>query len=478
MPRYPEAMFGRRLGPMEFEQRRHNYAPVVLRDFTDPEKCGELARLCEVLFAWADRFRAGSPTAFVYAGSVSDDQIDRFFEHVEQQCVRLAPVVPQQSSHATGSGWQTELSGLIGSIQAINRLLTGDVVWEPESVDRLTGEPVGEWEKQRQPSSDSDIDEMVVHYDASVVTLRKSDQKQVAGVHERLAELARGAMGELMKKLSKPNYVGGFHSITQILGSSESPAARGAAIEYRASIENLAAMAGQASPGVWDRHAWRNAVRRLLLARDGFTIHCWPLLGKNRSDRQARKKSALRDLGVCLQYAGLIGSNVQSQRVVTAIDTIGVIASRTLSLLREHCGVRRNTMSSGTLDKEVREMDRLIVDPAVLEHWKAGLAGNARQCGRIVQVLTRYSSEVPDLWRPEDVVNVLHKASVIGVSGRAAKDKLDGLLDLMVPVGLAVQIPWTALDTARPLAKGLRLDGMGHRQKPWVVNPLGAILAD
>ena len=478
MPRYPSAMFGRRIPPKEFEQSRHHYAPFVLRDFSDPERCRELARLCEVLFAWADRFRAGSPQAFIYAGAVSDDQIDRFFEHIEQECRRLAPMSGGLNLPLVSGGWQAELSGHIGSIEAINRLLTGDVVWEPASVDTRRGEPVGEWEKRRQPASDSDIAEMVVHYDAPAVTLRAFDQTQATQVHERLAELARGAIDEFLKKISQPTYVGGLSSIKKILQTSDSPAACGAAIEYRASLETLAAMAGQAGPGVWDRHAWRNAVRRLLLARDGFTIHCWPLLGKDRSDRQAKKKAALRDLGVCLQYANLIGGNVQSQRVLVAIDAIGAIANRALKLLRENCGVRRNTMTPGTLDKEVRQMDRLLVDPEVVERWKAGLTRNARQCGRIIQVLSGSGSEVPELWTPGDVIGVLRKAGVISVSGRGAKDTLDAQLDLMVPVGLAMQVPWDVVDPTRPLPKRLRLDGMGHRQKPWVINAIGAILVD
>jgi hypothetical protein len=142
MPRYPSAIFGRRLGPEEFVQSRHHYAPLVLRDFSSPERCRELARLCEVLFAWADRFCAGSPKAFVYAGSVSDDQIDRFFEHIEHECKRLAPKCGGPNSPLANGSWQAELSGHIGSIEAINRLLTGDVVWEPASLDMRSGEPV------------------------------------------------------------------------------------------------------------------------------------------------------------------------------------------------------------------------------------------------------------------------------------------------------------------------------------------------
>ena len=153
MPRYPSAMFGRRIPLREFEQSRHHYAPFVLRDFSDPERCRELARLCEVLFAWADRFRSGSPKAFIYAGAVSDDQIDRFFEHIEQECRRLAPISGGLNPPLVSGGWQAELSGHIGSIEAINRLLTGDVVWEPTSVDTLSGEPVGEWEKRRVRTS-------------------------------------------------------------------------------------------------------------------------------------------------------------------------------------------------------------------------------------------------------------------------------------------------------------------------------------
>lgn len=229
-------------------------------------------------------------------------------------------------------------------------------------------------------------------------------------------------------------------------------------------------------------------IEKFVDAGRAYNKHCVPLIEKRRGSRQKRRDKVARWFAVVAQYAFLASSNGRFRRfaeLVAAVEVFSVRLQEDVTRLLDAISARQRASDEQILNI-VQEMNAKVVEPQVVKRWQAALEreGSNKEAsfyGKMIKVIVESENRQVTPWERGDVLPALCQAGLITAKGQRKIDSVTNACFLMQHAGLAVQVPFGFFlgdANAPPSRKGQSEPAIAHDGEKWIVNPLGAVLAD
>jgi hypothetical protein len=507
---------------------RESFRPDIEapRDVEEDSRLLDLLRFSQVLLAWVAQFDVNSPATLLAAGAVGHHGIARFMEFISGELAKLAP--RRVSSHRTmlmgtedrstaaadsdgGVGtsmtaWlkaKQELSEALNSFDFLREQVAGYIRMEPD-----TGYPYDElpdrvtWTESWEPGDEEvDILTDTRYPQISLHTFLRRDWDKAQRLHNQIARAARHEIEAFVAGMTGDMLDVGFPRIGELVaalpkGGKKSRLKRTLkrCEQLTRAILDLFATPLPNDPTPYGRPHEEffvsQLVDRFIDAGRKYAEECLPLTGKPRGSLQAKRKKILRRFAIVAQYAFLVSGNGLFRRFATVVATVDVFAQHLQACVKQLLDAEsaKYQVEESELRGFVHDLNLLIIEPKVLERWRTGLkkAATRRDAdyyGRfIVQIVKSVKWQAAG-WDRGDAAQALTRVGLITAKGKDGRGQLDAIRDacfVMQQVGLAVQAPFH-----RMLDDPKSFSGDGERElnrkvgenTPWVVNPLGAVLA-
>ncbi len=511
MGRWVRARPGRR--PATSEVIESLYAEIdAARDIEDEARLRDLLKFGQGIAAWVAQFDVNSPATLLAAGAVGHLGIARFMEFIDAELGRLAPLVPSScmpQSHGKNkkvTEWQEakqRLSETLNYFQFLREAVAGSFRVEPEiaypcnqSLDRVT------WTEVWEPGGE----------EASLLAeLRFPGVRKHAFMRRRLDKAQRNhnqivkAGGDraraLIADMSGDQRDVGFAEIRERIAALPLDANRSRLTRTLNLCERrtraLLELVPEAIPGdptpygkPFQEFFAASVIDRFIKAGRVYAEECLPLLGLPRGSLQDRRKRLLRRFAIVAQYAFLASGNGLFGRfaeVVAAIDVFSQHLQSDVKALLDAVSAKSQA-NKREVQEMVRDLNRLIIEPKVLKRWRAAPDEKAKDrdsiyYGRFIAEIVKSVQGQSGAWDRKDVAPALARARLITAKGKAGRGQVQAVTDacvVMQRVGLAVQLPFNRLvGNGKPSSRAQlhELTPMDGENTPWIVNPLGAVLA-
>ena len=497
------------------------------RGIHDANLLRELVLFANGLRTWAAQFDASSPATLLAANMISHRSIDACMSYIGDALIRLDPFVStdsaaphgeqQQPRHTgdTTTDGQTPLESAATAerrekeqnlIKTLNyfHLLQEHVAGHLRSVPDIPYpyddipdkvEMYESWE----PSDDETAYVVRNRYPPMAndryMTRSRSD---VQRTHDRLAVLGRHCVEDFIERMASGELAEGFTRMRETVAAAPSGARNAKAKKSLKQFEILTRrlrdlvpdeLPGDPTPFGKPHQEFfaANLIEKFITAGRAYMEDCLPLLGLPRGSLQKKREAVLRRIAVVAQYAFLASSNGLYPRFAQLLAAVEEYARHlqedASSLLDAPIASAVNVAHS---EEVIRDLNRLSVEPRVLGRLRAMLGDATRRIGKIIAAIVTDDPVQATPWDRGDKVPLLSKAGLIAAKSKLKvnRSKLDALttdLVRMQQVGLAVQVPLDyLLSENKSLPKRKTKDDARFASAglPWIVNPLGALLAD
>lgn len=504
------------------------------RDIEDVAHLRELLKFAQGLAAWFKQFDVASPATWLAAGAVGHHGIDAVMLFIENTLLRLAPytddsggrrgaavahgaVPPSDALPLSASG--PEESGAGGTAARdwarAKRQLTKTLNYFRYLRERVAGNlrqepdwkyPYGEllddapWYWTWEPADDET--DAVAEFWFKQFRKRGLLQRPLAELqrnHDRIASLGCQEMLRLVERLRDERCDEGFPRVRARVDAMptgpKKTRARAVLRKFEWRAASLREAIPEPDPGdptpfgkPYQEFFATNLIERFVGAGRAYIEVCLPLLTKDRGSLQGRRKKVARWIAVVAQYAFMASGNglfARFAELIAAVDVLSDYLQEDVAALLDSKSAKLRA-GEDEVRSIVNQMNAMVVEPKVLTRWRAGLdrAGakkDATYYGSVIGTIVDSEGKQTTPWSRGDVLPALRRAGLI--TAKAPRKKVDAVTDaccLMQQVGLAVQLPLDHLLKAGdppPKRKGNAVDLVAHDGLPWIVNPLGAALA-
>lgn len=501
----------------------------ALRDISDVARLRELLTYAQGLAAWVGQFDTASPATLLAAGAVGLHGIDALLLHIEDTLLRLAPYEadsrgrrgaatrgdaapsenPRQREPGPGGSaskkWleaKRQFSKTLNYFRYLHELVAGNLRQEPDLKYPYEESPENvPWHWTWEPADkETKMASLLRFAGLPKHKMLKRSVTEAQRIHDRIASLGRHESLYLLRLLQQEDTPEGFPRIRELVGAMETgpKKARAKAALKKFELLMLAISGLVPEPASGDPTPFgephqeffaTNLVERFIGAGRDYVERCLPLLEKRRGSLQGIRTKVSRWIATVAQYAFLASSNGSFRRfaeVVAAIDLLSGCLKKHIAELLDSSTAKQVT-DADELQNIVRQLNKKVVEPKVLRRWqtalgRAGAKAGVAFYGKAIETIVSSEGKQTKPWSRGDVLPALSRAGLI--TAKAQRKKLDAVTDtcyLMQPVGLAVQVPLEHLlseGSPSPKRKGQEDARVAHDGLPWIVNPLGAVLAD
>lgn len=499
------------------------------RDIEDDGRLSDLLLFGQGLAAWVAQFDPKSYATLLAAGAVDVHGIDRLLLFIDDTLVRLAPYTGRdkgtEPNDSRGDARGAEnASGRGGSEESVPTSERRDAQWKlrrtlntfrflrEHVAGNLRDEPELPYPYDQSPDSvpwystwePTDEETAVVarawfkQFAQHEILRRGLAEAQRA--HDRIARHGREEVQRLIEQMRAEDCVEGFASIRAALATlspgKKKADAESALKKFKRATLALAKLVREPVPGdptpfgrPHQEFFAADLIDKFVIAARDYIEQCLLLAEKRRGSLQARRKKAARWFAIVAQYAFLASSNGRFRRfaeLIAAVEVLSLRLQEDVAGLLEASKAKRRA-SEEELQGDVRMMNAMIVESQVLKRWRAafereGSKRKARYYGRVIKSIVESENKQTAPWERGDVLPALSREGLITAKSR--RKKIDAVTDacfLMQQVGLAVQIPFDYLlgdASPPPRRRGQSQPAIAHDGEPWIVNPLGAVMAD
>jgi hypothetical protein len=501
----------------------------ALRDISDVARMRELLTYAQGLAAWVGQFDAASPATLLAAGAVGLHGIDALLLHIDDTLLRLAPYEadsegrrgaatrgdaepsenPKQRKPGPGGSaskkWlaaKRQFSKTLNYFRYLHELVAGNLRQEPDLKYPYEESPENvPWHWTWEPADEETREAALQRYwQFPKHRLLQRSVTEAQRIHDRIARLGRYESLHLARLLQREDTPEGFPRIRELVGAMETGPKKARAKAALKKFERLMlAISGLVpEPASGDPKPFgephqeffaTNLGERFIGAGRGYVEHCLPLLEKRRGSLQGIRTKVSRWIATVAQYAFLASGNGLYRRfaeVVAAVDLLSGRLKEDIAKLLDSSAAKQ-LADEDELQNIVRELNKRVVEPKVLGRWqtalgRAGAKAGVAFYGKAIETIVSSQGKQTKPWSRGDVLPALRLARL--VTAKAQRKKLDAVTDAcysMQPVGLAVQVPLEHLlieGSPSPKRKGQEDARVAHEGLPWIVNPLGAVLAD
>lgn len=499
------------------------------RNIKDEGRLSDLLLFGQGLAAWAAQFDPNSYATLLAAGAVGVHGIDRLLHFIDDKLLGLAPYTDRdKGTEPNDSRGDTrgaeDASGHGGSEESVPTSERQDAQWKllrtlntfrflrEHVAGHLRDEPELRYPYDESPDSvpwswtwEPADEETAIVAQAWFSQfpnheLLRCGVAEAQRIHDRVAQHGRDQLRRLIERMRAANCDEGFPSIRAALatlppGKKRADAEAALKKFKRATLALAKAVPDPAprDPTPFGRPHQEffvvGLIEKFVVAGRKYVEQCLPLIEKKRGSLQARRKKVARRFAIVAQYAFLASSNGRFRRfaeLIAAVEVLSLRLQEDVAGLLEASKARRRA-SEEELQGDVRMMNAMIVESQVLKRWRAafereGSKRKARYYGRVIKSIVESENKQTAPWERGDVLPALSREGLITAKSR--RKKIDAVTDacfLMQQVGLAVQIPFDYLlgDASRPpRPRGQSQSAIAHDGEPWIVNPLGAVMAD
>lgn len=369
------------------------------------------------------------------------------------------------------------------------------------------------------------------------ILARGRDLETVQRIHDRIGTLSLEVAENFIRTMADDDGIAGFPSVSRAInvlpaGHKHKTKATLALEEFQVLCRDLGGLLTSANVGPQgeSRHPFgrpheefrvADVMEKIVAAGRKYSESCLPLLKpsgqsteKWRRTLQKRRRAFLRRLAFVSQYAFLASGNGRYRWFAEILHALGLVAllvkRHTETLLAAVDSTQPAVLSSRQQlprllanrqpekHRLVGDLNRLIIEPREKQRLEDALGSRAAQHGGIIAAIVAEDPLQDKPWIVSKKTGVVERAGLLvknkknksesnksESNERAGKDALASRLCEMQLVGLAVQVPWEFLleptgklprrKTAQGFGQGLSFapDGL-----PWVVNPLGSVLAE
>jgi hypothetical protein len=495
----------------------------ALRILDDDSRLREILAFGQSLAAWVAQFDRKSPATLLAAGSIGIHGIDAALTYVQDELVRLVPYsgkrppaggtsdsMPLADDAKTLPGrrparkdWmeaRRQLSKTLNTFTFLREHVAGHLRSEPELRYPYDGSPDDvPWNVSWQPADEET--EVVARARFPRLWKEESLQRGQDGVqrtHDRIAGEGRSELRRFIEDMESDERAEGFPRVRELIadmqGGKEKTTAKRSLKKFALLTHALSELVPNTLPGdttpfgkPYQEFFAVNLAERFVEAGRDYVELCLPLLGRPRGSLQADRKKVLRRIALVAQYAFLASGNGWLRRfneLLTAVDIFAEDLQKDVALLLDTPSAKRKA-DANEVHRVVRKLNTLVVDPGALKRWQAATKARAAFYGKVIGVIVNSEAGQITPWARGDVVPALSHAGLITAKGKNGRGKSQAVTDalfVMQQAGLAVQVPLTHLvdGGSRPKRKRKQkgkavfaADGL-----PWIVNPLGAVLAE
>ena len=499
------------------------------RNIKDVGRLRDLLLFGQGLAAWAAQFDPKSYATLLAAGAVGVHGIDRLLLFIDDTLLRLAPYTDRdKGTEPNDSRGDTrgaeDASGGGGSEKSVPTSERRNAKWKLRSTlntfrflrehvaGHLRDEPELRYPYDESPDSvpwswtwEPADEETAIVAQAWFSQfpnheLLRPGVAEAQRIHDRIARHGRDELRRLIEQMREANCDEGFPSIRAALatlppGKKRADAEAALKTFTRATLALAKAVPDPApgDPTPFGRSHQEffvvGLIEKFVVAGRKYVEQCLPLIEKKRGSLQARRKKVARRFAIVAQYAFLASSNGRFRRFAELVAAVEVFSLR----LQEDVGgllgaiSAKRRASDEQLQEVVQNMNAMVVERQVLKRWQdaftsAASKRGATYYGDVIGVIVRSEKTQGTPWERGDVLPALSRAGL--VTAKAQRKKMDTVTDLcfaMQQVGLAVQVPFEYLlgeADSPPVRKGKSQSALAHDGLPWLVNPLGAVLAE
>lgn len=498
------------------------------RDIEDLGRLRALFVFGQGLAAWAAQFDPRSHATLLAAGAVGVHGIDALLGFIDDNMLRYAPYasrhaderLPTPSDHeakgarasartsgnekAMATAWgeaQRQLFRTLNTFRFLREHVAGNLRMEPDLSypDEQSPESVP-WGWTWEPA---DEDTAVValawfsHFPKHDLLRRGMDDAQ--RTHDKVAHHGRREVLHLVERMRSEQCDEGFPSIRAAIDSlphgNKKSSAKAALKKVERMTQVLSDLVPEPVPGdptpfgrPHQEFFAASLIEKFVDAGRGYIKHCVPLVEKRKGSLQARRKKVGRWFAVVAQYAFLASSNGLFRRFAELVAAVDVFSRYLREDVARLLDAPSASLKAGEeeLQSIVRQMNALVVEPKVLRRWQEAFEGEACKkgasyYGKVIGIIVDSEGKQTTPWGRGDVLPALSRAGLI--TAKARRKKIDAVTDacvLMQQSGLAVQFPFDYMlgeGSPPPKRKPKGTSLYAHDGLPWIVNPLGTVLA-
>jgi hypothetical protein len=513
VPRYPYNRLGLWVPPEANDEHRDDLLRkelLRLHDVAPGPRLERLQRLAHIILAWADsRFPADYSPALLAAGSVSPGRLKRMLNRMVDAMLALAPPLPRGLHSERIKTMEQDnpiliVSRLLNGLMAVRAIIAmeddgeifggveereGDGVIDPftKAYIRYATPETGASIRRALKHLRSEMGKRSASADAKAKEANGAeaichrDAISVRAWHHTLEEAMRLAVGKLKTVVRRNRFDGGAN------GTSATQRRFVAAVN---ALDTMARRRRGYTAGQWMKAASRLQADADEWIKKEMQNHV------TGSRRESKKISLARSLAFVQQYAALM---VGSRSISTAVTPLWYVRDICAALVNVGVGEEKGKKEPQRAARSREEMrkilayyDSRVVDAGLLEIWRKILGENAVTLGQFIADVT-----MPKDPRVAQTVRWAQGERFLYFTGlwpSAENNNDESLKDVFVNkcltplqrVGLAAQIPDDVWQRARELEANARDRDPGQKGKPlaryyskkWIVNPLGAMLAE
>jgi hypothetical protein len=496
------------------------------RDVEALDRLRELLAFGQGLSAWVSQFDVSGPATLLASAAIGHRGIDAVLLYIEDTLARLAP----HKDHGTGTvgtatlahpeppgasseiatapggvsanAWQQaqkQLCKTINTFRFVREHVGGNLRSEPDIA--YPNEPFPDdvpWRDAWEPADEETAVVALTRF-ARIKRhrLRDRDAATAQRVHDRIATVARDFVRAFVLKMQAENSGGGLPRIQKLVDQlrpgSRKANAKMALRKLSLLMPAILQLVPTETPGEptpfgkpFQEFFAAELVERFIEAGREYAQTCLPLLESRKGSLQAARKKLLRQFAVVAQYAYVASGNGWYGRfaeLLAAVDVFADALQKDTEALLDAPSVNQQA-EADSIQTIVRVLNVRIVEPRVADLWRATLGNRAGFCGKLIELVVNSEGGQAKPWSRGDVVPTLSRAGLITAKGKNGRGKAGSVTDacmLMQQVGLAVQVPLDyLLSESGSLPKRKKKDDalFSPDGLPWLVNPLGAVLAE
>lgn len=498
------------------------------RDIEDLGRLRELLVFGQGLAAWAAQFDPKSHATLLAAGAAGVHGIDALLSFIDDKILRLAPHVAHGAGGRAGDGggdagattaggeqrgredavkggeWldaRRQLFMTLNTFRFLREHVAGNLRMEPDLSypDEQSPESVP-WGWTWEPADEATAvvaKAWFSHFPHHHILRRGIADAQ--RVHDKIARHGRDEVRRLIVRMRAEICDEGFPRVRAAIDTlppgKKKADAENALKNLRRATLALAKLVPEPVPGdptpfgrPHQEFFAVSLIKKFVNAGRGYIKHCVPLVEKRKGSLQARRKKVGRWFAVVAQYAFLASSNGLFRRFAELVAAVDVFSRYLREDVARLLDAPSASLKAGEeeLQSIVRQMNALVVEPKVLRRWQEAFEGEAGKkgasyYGKVIGIIVDSEGKQTTPWGRGDVLPALSRAGLI--TAKARRKKIDAVTDacfLMQQIGLAVQFPFDYMlgegsPPQKRKPKGTSL--YAHDGLPWIVNPLGTVLA-
>jgi hypothetical protein len=475
------------------------------RKLDDADQLAGLLQFAEGVLAWVNQFEPLSPATAVTANAISHRGVDNALDFIDKTLRRHAQYVdvgpprrhethsPQQEV-AERQNPQRQLTKTLNYFDFLRASMNGSQQYVPDHEYPYEALPVNvQWHEGWEPA-DNETEQLANAW------FRPGSQRGALGerveavqrVHDRIGTVARETVIDFTADMVNADRRVGFRAVRSAVEEKHNARAKAACLRLEkltALVHELVVTASESGSPLPFGNPHQEFITSALVVRfvdagQAYAEHCLSLLPLTRSARQMERKAFLRRIGVVSQYAHLASGNGRYPHLVEVLEGLGVFARA----LREDVVAllpRSETPQpdEAGMQEIVHQLNRLIIEPDMFKRWRKVLGKASRRIGGIIDAIIVDSPLQDPPWTPGDMVTVLNRRGLLKRGGQKRDTKSEEIREAlfsMQQLGLAIQAPWDYIAGRKPdvpTRKGKKGVAFEHKGLPWLVNPLGAVLA-